>query len=68
MAIAYDQLFPRPRRVPQLGTLANRQTMKSRLSIPYSPMVCVKLPKTVLVLFHLFRATKLPIFPGIDHP
>lgn len=31
-------------------------------------MVCVKLPKTVLVLFHLFRATKLPIFPGIDHP
>jgi len=48
MAIAYDQLFPRPRRVPQIGTLANRQTMKS---IPYSPMVCVKLPKTVLVIF-----------------
>jgi hypothetical protein len=37
------------------------------LAIPHSPMVCVKLPKTVLVLFHLFRATKLPIFRGIDH-
>jgi hypothetical protein len=35
-----------------------------RLLIPHSPMVYVKLPKTVLVLFHLFRATKLPIFPG----
>jgi len=28
---------------------------------PHSPMVCVKLPKTVLVLFHLFRATKFPV-------
>jgi hypothetical protein len=26
------------------------------------PMVCVKLPKSVLGLFHLFRATKLPLF------
>ena len=25
-------------------------------------MVCVKLPKSVLVLFHLFRAKKLPFF------
>jgi hypothetical protein len=25
------------------------------------PMVCVKLPKSVLGLFHLFRATKLPL-------
>jgi hypothetical protein len=26
------------------------------------PMVYVKLPKSVLRLFHLFRATKLPLF------
>jgi hypothetical protein len=26
------------------------------------PMVCVKLPKSVLGLFHLFTATKLPLF------
>jgi hypothetical protein len=25
-------------------------------------MVCVKLPKSVLGLFHLFRAMKLPLF------
>src|ERR1700686_3101056 len=29
---------------------------------PRPPMVCVKLPKSVLVDFHLFRATKLPYF------
>ena len=26
------------------------------------PMVCVKLPRSVLVVFHLFRATKLPLY------
>jgi hypothetical protein len=30
------------------------------------PMVCVKLPRSVLVVFHLFRATKLPFFAGIE--
>jgi hypothetical protein len=29
---------------------------------PHPPMVCVKLPKSVLGLFHLFSATKLPLF------
>src|ERR1700726_428183 len=42
----------------------NTLTKEVPLPFPHSPMVCVKLPKTVLVLFHLFRATKLPIFPG----
>src|ERR1700693_447126 len=29
---------------------------------PRPPMVCVKLRKSVLVVFHLFRATELPYF------
>ena len=32
---------------------------------PRPPMVCVKLPRSVLVGFHLFRATKLPKFQGL---
>jgi hypothetical protein len=40
---------------------------------PHPPMVSVKLPKSVLVVFHLVRATKLPFFAelkwksGIDY-
>jgi hypothetical protein len=29
---------------------------------PRPPMVCVKLPRSVLVVFHLVRATELPNF------
>jgi hypothetical protein len=41
-------------------------------NLPHPPMVCVKLPESVLVIFHLFRETKLPNFKGlkgrrIDH-
>ena len=32
---------------------------------PRPPMVCVKLPRSVLVVFHLFRATELPNFQGL---
>ena len=38
---------------------------RARREEPHPPMVCVKLPKSVLGLFHLFRATKLPLL-GIE--
>jgi hypothetical protein len=49
-----------------IGTVTNTEPKKFSCQFFPSPMLYVKPPKTVLVLFHLFRATKLPLFRGID--
>jgi hypothetical protein len=42
--------------------LADRSIQEAQLPIPHSPMVCVKLPKTVLVLFHLLEQRSCQFF------
>src|ERR1700693_2366162 len=67
---AADRLYPdatRRRRqwVENLagGNVTDQATRYPRhRTEPRPPMVCVKLRKSVLVVFHLFRATELPYF------
>jgi hypothetical protein len=43
----------------------NGATPFSDSGTPFAPMVCVKLPKSVLVVFHLFKSNEVAIFWGL---
>jgi hypothetical protein len=49
----------RPRSMSEI--VVDSQTLMTDVELR-PPLVCVKLPKSVLGLFHLFRTTKLPLF------
>ena len=62
--MAKSEFLPPPWRRVLAGSLLLNPVFRP-IATQVPPMVCVKLPRSVLVVFHLFRATELPNFQGL---